>query len=328
MTYVTFINDLIKQQVQKEKEIVLFGQNISAGSCISGFTRGLEVKQGSYIINTTNAESSLVGVGFGLMLNGVSSIFFMKQLDFLLLGIDQLVNTYNFIRLRKTNASFTIMPVVVDSGYEGPQSRLNNLTDFCSIADIVGFTITNETDAERIIKSEMISPGFRIIAVSQRLFKKEIIDVDAVYSSRDNTLFQYTDGTDATVVCFNFAFPQGLELCHKLKEHGIGTSLFSVNAATPIDWSRIIENVGRTRNIVIIDDSRSRNCPWNSLLTAVYRHCSIECGMVVNKQLSVDNLSPNSDRLIVDYDGVVDKLLAKKRSKSRQANCQASILSV
>jgi len=222
MNYVTFINDLIKQQVRKEEKIVLFGQNISAGSCISGFTRGLKVKQDSYIINTTNAESSLVGVGFGLMLNGVSSVFFMKQLDFLLLGIDQLVNTYNFIRLRKTNASFTIMPVVVDSGYEGPQSRLNNLADFCSIADIEGFTITNKTDAERIIKSEMISPGFRIIALSQRLFKKEIIDADAVDSSQDNTLFQYADGTDATVVCFNFAFPQGLELCCKLKEHGIG----------------------------------------------------------------------------------------------------------
>lgn len=328
MNYVTFINDLIKQQVQKEEKIVLFGQNISAGSCISGFTRGLKVKQGSYIINTTNAESSLVGVGFGLMLNGVSSIFFMKQLDFLLLGIDQLVNTYNFIRLRKTNASFTIMPVVVDSGYEGPQSRLNNLADFCSIADIPGFTITNKTDAERIIKSEMISPGFRIIAVSQRLFKKEILNVNAIYSNQEHTLFQYADGTDATVVCFNFAFPQGLELCYKLKEHGIEASLFSANAVTPISWGRIIENVGRTRNIVIIDDGRSRNCPWNNLLTTVYQHCSIKCGMVVNKQLSVDNLRPNSDRLIVDYDDVADKLLTKRQSKSRQANSEASILSI
>ena len=37
------------------------------------------------------------GVGFGLMLRSVNSVFFMKQFDFLLLGIDHLVNTYNII---------------------------------------------------------------------------------------------------------------------------------------------------------------------------------------------------------------------------------------
>ena len=52
----------------------------------------------SRIVNSTNAENSLCGFGFGLMIRGASAVFFMKQLDFLLLGIDQLVNTYNIIR--------------------------------------------------------------------------------------------------------------------------------------------------------------------------------------------------------------------------------------
>ena len=43
-----------------------------------------------------------------------------------MLGIDQIVNTYNLIRRRKLPSSFTIFNVVVDSGYEGPQSALIN----------------------------------------------------------------------------------------------------------------------------------------------------------------------------------------------------------
>ena len=46
---------------------------------------GISLRKNSLIINTQNSENLLVGAGFGMMLNSVSSVFFMKQLDFLLL---------------------------------------------------------------------------------------------------------------------------------------------------------------------------------------------------------------------------------------------------
>ena len=85
MKYVEFINSLIKEQVENQSEIILFGQNIDAGSSLSGLTRGISLSKNSLIINTQNSENLLVGAGFGMMLNSVSSVFFMKQLDFLLL---------------------------------------------------------------------------------------------------------------------------------------------------------------------------------------------------------------------------------------------------
>ena len=79
------------------------------------------------------SSSTLHTIIFGLMLNNVSSVFFMKQLDFLLLGIDHLVNTYNIIRSVKKylKSSFTIMPIIVDNGFQGPQSSFNNFGDIC-----------------------------------------------------------------------------------------------------------------------------------------------------------------------------------------------------
>ena len=79
MKYIQYINSLIQSQVAMRKHLVMFGQNVSAGSCISGLTRGLKAGEGSRVLNTPNCENTLVGTGFGLMLNGVSSIFFMKQ---------------------------------------------------------------------------------------------------------------------------------------------------------------------------------------------------------------------------------------------------------
>ena len=130
----------MKKTGETEK-LVLYGQNIAAGSHISGFTKNPKVGGGGLIINATNSESTLAGLGFGMMLNGTSSIFFMKQLDFLLLGIDQLTHSYNFIRRQKPKASYTIAAVISDLGWHGLQSSFNNFGDICSIARIPGFTI-------------------------------------------------------------------------------------------------------------------------------------------------------------------------------------------
>jgi pyruvate/2-oxoglutarate/acetoin dehydrogenase E1 component len=304
MKYVEYINELIKENVARANPIVLFGQNISAGSCISGLTKNLKVAENGLIINTPNCENALCGIGFGLMINGVSSIFFMKQQDFLLLGIDQLVNTYNFIRINNPLASFTIVAVVIDNGYQGLQSSLNNLGDFCSIARVPGFSITNETDAKEIINSQLVSPGFRIIGISQRLFKEEILKPEKIYSNNENNLFQYSQGPGTTIACFNFSFPYGLKLQEELKRRGINSSLFSVNSLLPMNWDKIIESLKETKKLVIIDDSKSENLSYNSLLSEALDKCRIEKKIIIKREFSKEWYSPNADQLEIDYEKI------------------------
>lgn len=307
MKYVEFVNSIIKEKVLEPEKIVLFGQNISAGSCISGFTRNIKVRDG-LIINTPNCESSQCGIGFGLMISGIPSIFFMKQQDFLLLGVDQLVNTYNFVRRKKPSASFTIMSVVVDSGYEGPQSCFNSFGDLCSIARVPGFTVTNKIDVEEILRLYMISPGFRIIGVSQRLSKKELIEIEKIDAAEDKTWFQYKKGEDGTIVCFNFSLPYGLELYKRLQEKGSSFSLFSVNAVTPIRWDKIIQDLQKTKKLVLFNDTKSTNLSSDNFLMNTYEKCRVDKKIIVKREFSGYWLSPNPDQLKVNYEDIIKKL--------------------
>jgi pyruvate/2-oxoglutarate/acetoin dehydrogenase E1 component len=309
MKYVEFINSTIKAKVSQEDGIALFGQNINAGSCLSGLTRNLKLKEDSLIVNTPNCENTLCGIGFGLMISGVNSIFFMKQQDFLLLGIDQLVNTYNFIRHKDIDASFTIMAIVVDSGYEGPQSCLNSFADFCSIARVPGFAITNKADAEQIINSQLVSPGFRLLGVSQRLFKTEIIELPVVSVNEDRSIFQYSSGEDVTIVCFNFALPYGSELEERLKKKGLESSLFSVSALTPVKWNEIINDLSHTKTLVVIDDCKSVHCSRDNFLMHAYESCNLKKKVIVKRDLSADLVSPGPDQLEINYDEVIARLI-------------------
>lgn len=313
MKYIEYLNGLIQAEVLKTDNCVLFGQNINAGSCLGGLTRSIKVNKGSEIFNSTNAENSLVGFGFGLMMNGANGALLMKQLDFLLLGIDQLVNTYNIIRSLKdsyTNGSFTIVATVVDSGYEGPQSSFNNLYDICSTARIDGFTVTNKADADYAFSEHFLKPGFRIIALSQRLGKSDINEKQIPIKIIENgAIFQYKEGKNATIVSFNFSLPQAFQLSEFLASNGIDVSHFNVNGTTS-HWNAIVKDVSNTKNIIVIDDSKSLQTPGDYLLAQI-------CGMEINKKivlkrkLNEDWLYPVSDIFNIDQNDVLNQLKAE-----------------
>lgn len=309
MKYIQHINARIGAQTRETPGLVLFGQNIAAGSHLSGLTKGLAVGHGGTILNTTNAENTLTGIGFGLMLEGVSSIFFVKQLDFLLLGVDQLVDTYNFIRRKEPRASYTIVPIVSDLGYHGVQSSFNNLGDIASVARIPAYTITNTADADAIISRHLIAPGFRIIAVAQRLFGAELTEREAV-SNEDQTLFTYTSGDAATIACFNFSFSYGEALHAKLAERNASAALFSVNSVTPTGWEPLLKSLEKTGKLVLFDDSKSENRSCDHFLAAAYkRFPNVEVIRVERTYDGASWLFPNPDTLAVDYEALIGRIL-------------------
>ena len=305
MKYTQYVNGLIKDEVANAEKLVLFGQNISAGSCLGGLTRGLKVRASSSIVNTQNSENTLTGVGFGLMLNSVSSVFFLKQQDFLILGIDHLVNTYNVLRVNDPKASFTIMPITVDSGYEGPQASFNNMGDFCSIAGIKGFSCTNKIDTRKIIKKHLISPGFRIIGVSQRLLREETLELDTSANGRNEKYFQYKNGRDVTIVCFNYSLPHGLNLHNKLAESNVSSSLFSVNTYSKFNYAPIIRDLSKTKNLVVIDDSKSGNLLCDHFLFNAVDQCRINKKVIVQRKSSNKRFYPTSDKLEMNYNSIL-----------------------
>jgi pyruvate dehydrogenase E1 component beta subunit len=310
MKYVQYINSLLKRHIKKTNNLVLYGQNIDAGSCLSGLTKGLSKSNDGLTINTPNSENSLVGVGYGLMLNGVSSIFFMKQMDFLLLGIDQLVNTYNVIRQSKPLASFTIFPVTVDSGYEGPQSSLNNFDDFCSIAGIEGYTFTNKTDTAKILSNHLIKPGFRILSTGQKFLNQNLLELKCLYEDINGNYFQYSDGKDVTIVCFNNSISYGLKLQQKLKEYKLHSSLFTVNSHLYASYPHVLKNIDKTGKLILIDDTKSRNRLSYRFLVDALDSSTLKNKIVISREITKESFYPCKDELEIDYNKIIKNIIS------------------
>jgi len=308
MTYVEYINRKIRANVSMAGKVVIYGQNVAAGSCVSGLAKGLKNEKNAVVLNTVNAENTLVGVGFGLLLNGVSSLFIMKQLDFLLLGVDQLVNTYNILRGMSPKASFSIVAAVVDSGYEGPQSCLNSLADFCALTRVPGYTVATRQDADDVFDNRLFETGVRIICVSQRLFKSDMPDTEADVLVHRSGIQQHALGRVATIASFNFAFPQARDIWKSVCAQGRTASLYNVNAVLADDWTEVMNDAARTGTLLIVDDSRSYSRPGDRLLAAVSQRDKSVRIISVGREFSEHWYQPSSDVMAVDVPALMHKL--------------------
>lgn len=306
MKYIQYLNSIIKNEVNGFDNFIMFGQNISVGSCLGGLTRGISSNKVVSVYNTTNTENALVGMGFGLMLSGTNSAYFMKQQDFLLLGLDHLRNTNNFARQQELAASFTVFCVVMDAGYEGIQASLNNLTDFCALSGCKGYSISTKQEADFLINYSFATAGFKIICVSQRMYDQEIIDFeDSIYC--ENFIWKYRDGKDLTIACFNFSLPQGLKIQEDLIKIGIKASVYNLVSASSTSYEAVLLNAQSTKRLLILDDVKTSSSISNLLEIAALRS-NIERVYSVKRDPNEEIFRPNPDEYKVAIDSVIKNL--------------------
>lgn len=311
INYITGINQLLAEHTKAVPQAIIYGQNINTGTLISGLSRNLAAHATSRIVNTPNCEYSVCGIGFGVMMNGAHAIYYAKQLDFMLLGMDHFVNTLNFIKVAGDPAklgSFTIVLLTCDQGFQGPQSSFNSFGDMCSLARFSGFPLTNRKQADAVLRSQLAAPGFRIIALSSRMFRSELLDPAVLDASAEGGLFQYSDGADATIVCFNFSLPQGLQLRQMLEERSRTAAVFSMAYMEHYDWAPIARSVARTGRLVVMDDSKSVHLAGHALISDLLEGGLSFQPIVVRRQ-TVD-WGMTDDGMEIDFASLLSRLNA------------------
>jgi len=258
--YLQAMNKIISDHVNQMDNTLVYGENLDRGSYISGLSKNLVAGPTRLIQNIGNCEYTHCGVGFGLMMSGKNAVLFVKQLDFMMLGIDHFVSTYGSIRATKYQqplGSFTIVTAIYDQGFQGPQSSFRGLGEICSMSGVSGFLLQELSDARKIVAEEISKPGVRFLALSQRRAGEELFETNITDSAQDNSVIQYRSGVDATIACFGYSLKQGKSLANLCTDKSINASLFSFNYVEDADWKIAIQNASQTKKLIIFDDSQS-----------------------------------------------------------------------
>lgn len=305
-SYISQVIGQVNLVTEKCGSILLFGENIDTGSCLSGLARGLKVNPVGRIQNIGNCELTHCGVGLGMLLDGGQAALFVKQLDFMLLALDQICNTFNYIRAYRPQSSwgsFTIFVIVCDQGFQGPQSSLNAAGDFASLANVPVYCLNGSDDVSRVIGNHFASPGFRIICLSQRLFGASSLETPVEWVSADNSIFRYKSGNKMTIVSFNFSLRDTLDMDAKLRAADVPSDVFHVNFVPGMDIGPIAESCRRTGKLIVVDDSKTVTKLGDSIVAALcLQEVSVKLLLFTRRGCSDEEYGANEDRFLPDFD--------------------------
>lgn len=310
-TYLQAMNKIISDHVNKMENTLVYGENLDRGSYISGLSKNLIAGPTRLVKNVGNCEYTHCGVGFGLMMSGKNAVLFVKQLDFMMLGIDHFVSTHGSIRATKYQqslGSFTIVTAIYDQGFQGPQSSFRGLGEICSMSGVSGFLLQELSDAKKIVEEEIPKPGIRFLALSQRKANEELDEIDIVDAAPDNSVIQYRRGSDASIVCFGHSLAAGKSLLNICNENGKDASLFSGNFVKDAKWGLAVHDVSRTKKLVMIDDTRSTTSLAFRFLTDVLEF-DPDVEFTVVRDRDEKSTAVSDERFDVDYERVIDWLL-------------------
>ena len=260
LTYTNYVNVKIRQFFGKYEKSVIFGQNIVSGSRISGLGSELEKIDGVVTINTTNSENSLMGLGFGLALSNVPSLFLMKQHDFALLALDQLTNTNNLIRNQDLAAPFILLFVIMDAGYEGPQASLNSLDEFASLTRSPVYYLST-VEAIEAAFNKASKPGLHIMALSQKRMKQKT-EKSNVKTMEFSECILYRNASNKSVdpvaIIFYGSDPSMVENILSQVNNEKSIHLFLMSQLVAIDHNTDLFNeIKKYNSIFVIDTGKS-----------------------------------------------------------------------
>src|SRR3972149_176192 len=101
VTYIQAINQAMHEEMERDENVMLFGEDVGVLGGAFKATEGLQEKFGSErVVDSPISESLIIGAGVGLAIQGMRPILEMQFIDFIACGFDQIVNMAATLRYR------------------------------------------------------------------------------------------------------------------------------------------------------------------------------------------------------------------------------------
>ena len=247
------------EEMEREPRVILLGQDIAAHGGSYAETRGLFERFGpSRVRNTPVAEAVTIGIAAGAAAAGLRPLVFITYLDFLLLGLDALVNYAAKLRFKSAGQLTAPMVVKATAGAKG-QGPTHAQSIESWLMNVPGLTVLSPStagDAYGLLKTALRAPGPVVFIDHKKLFPRggvvpdyeELIPVGSAAVRRE--------GRHLTLVAHSYMSVLALQAAELLSAEGIEADVIDLRSLWPIDWDTLANSARRTGHVLSIEEGQ------------------------------------------------------------------------
>lgn len=278
LTYASAIREATEQAMERNANVIIFGEGVPDPKGIFGTTSGLLEKFGkSRVFDTPLSENGITGAAIGLAISGFRPIMVHQRVDFSLLSLDQIINNaakWRYMFDEKSHAPIIIRMIVGRGWGQGPQHAQSLQALYAMFHGLVVVMPSTPRDAKGMLLAalEQYDP---VIFIEHRWLHNIEGPVPKAYYTEELTgQCILKEGVDLTLVAASHMVPESLEAAKALKDIlGIGVEVIDLRVIRPLDLTVIRNSLTKTRKIVVADTANETATIAHEIITKIVMQC-------------------------------------------------------
>ena len=259
MTFVQAINAGLRQELDRDKDVFMMGEDIAHYGGMFRVTEGLMDTYGpKRILDTPISESGFVGMALGAALAGKRPVAEVMFIDFTLVAMDQFHNQIaktHYMSGGRVKVPLTV--ITQGGGYKGAAAQHSQMLEalFLQVPGIKVVCPSNPADAKGLVAAAIRDDNPVLFIEHTQLLgiKGEVPDGEHVVElGKANVV---SPGTDISIFSYSYCVTLAQQA---LEGAGVSGEVIDLRTLNPLDWETISASVKKTHRALIVHESHAR----------------------------------------------------------------------
>jgi pyruvate/2-oxoglutarate/acetoin dehydrogenase E1 component len=269
ISYGEAINEALRQEMRRDAEVILFGENVSSSWRVA--TRGLKEEFGrERVRDAPIAETSFIGMGVGAAILGIRPVVELMLVDFSLVAMDQIMNQMAKSHYMSGGAVEVPMTLRAIYGAGTSSGATHSEALYALFAHMPGIKVaipSNPFDAKGLLISSIRDDDPVVFMEHRLLYRVKGPVPEEAYAVPLGVANLVREGSDVTVIATGAMVAQAAEAADELAPK-VDIEVIDPRTIIPLDEEAILNSVRKTGRLVVVDEDYER-CGFSAEVAAI-----------------------------------------------------------
>ncbi len=270
------IRDALREEMIRDPNVFLMGEDIAIYGGAYGATRGLYEEFGEERVrDTAISEAAIAGAATGAAMLGMRPVAEIMYADFLTLAMDQLANTAAKNRYMFGGRTKVPMVLRTEGGAgRGIAAQHSQSTEawFNHVPGLYVVMPATPHDAKGLLKT-CIRDDNPILFIEHKMLygtKGEVPDKE--YLIPLGLADVKREGKDLTIIAYSKMVLESLKAAEELAQDGTDAEVVDLRSIKPLDVDTIIRSVRKTGKVICVSEACKTNGVPSELISVIQEH--------------------------------------------------------
>ena len=257
LTYAQAIREAHAQLLDADPRVFVIGQGLWSPWYAGSSLENLDKEFGkSRILDSPVSENAVTGLAVGAALAGMRPILFHPRMDFMVLGMDALINqaaNWSYLFGGQTGVPLVARAVINRGGEQGAQHSQALHSFFLHVPGIKVVMPSTPADAKGLLIAA-VEDANPVLYIDDRWLYEELGEVpEEMTCVPIGSAAVRRKGSDVTLIGISTMAREAVRAAASLEREGIDAEVIDLRSLKPWDQETVIASVRKTGRAVVAD---------------------------------------------------------------------------